>query len=106
MARSLADRLAAISRTHDALTRRDWAGQGLRALAEAETAPFVESGDGRFAYTGDDLLLDPSTALSFGLALHEIIPHGLLQLPQGAAWLVVGLMAFAMAGLLGRPERE
>ena len=72
MARSLADRLAAISRTHDALTRRDWAGQGLRALAEAETAPFVEPGDGRFTYFGDDLLLDPTTALSFGLALHEL----------------------------------
>jgi len=26
---------------------------------------------------------------TFGLALHEIIPHGLLQLPQGAAWVIV-----------------
>ena len=32
----------------------------------------LKPADGRFAYTGDDLLLDPSTALSFGLALHEL----------------------------------
>lgn len=93
MARSLTDRLAAISRTHDALTHQDWSGQSLRGLAYAEIAPYVEDGDGRFTYNGDDILLKPSTALSFGLALHELAAnaarHGALKDGEGQVVITV-----------------
>ncbi len=72
MAESLIARLGAISRTHDALTSGGWKGQGLRALAEAEVAPYADPGDKRFVYHGDDVRLDPATTLSLGLALHEL----------------------------------
>lgn len=72
MAESLIDRLGAISRTHDALTASGWQAQSLRSLVEAEVAPYADSGNGRFTYRGDDLLLEPGTVLSLGLAVHEL----------------------------------
>jgi two-component system CheB/CheR fusion protein len=72
MANSLVDRLAAMARTHDALTARDWQGQNLRALVESEIAPYADPGSNRFSYIGDDMMLEPKTVLSLGLALHEL----------------------------------
>ncbi|NDV00335.1 chemotaxis protein CheB [Pseudoroseicyclus tamaricis] len=72
MASSLLARLAAISRTHDALTAGDWRGQTLRELVAAEVAPYVGEDGGRFRYEGDNIHLSPGTALSLGLALHEL----------------------------------
>ena len=72
MAKSLVERLGAMSRTHDALTARDWKGQNLRALVETEIAPYIGAGKNRFTYRGDDMFLEPKTVLSLGLALHEL----------------------------------
>lgn len=72
MVRSLTERLAAISRTHDALTEGGWERQDLRTLVEAEVSPYVDPSDGRFEYTGQDVWFDPPVALSIGLALHEL----------------------------------
>ncbi|WP_373356609.1 CheR family methyltransferase [Pseudoroseicyclus sp. CXY001] len=72
MAASLTQRLAAISRTHDALTESDWRGQTLRQLVATELAPYAGEDGGRFRYSGDDVFLPPGTALSLGLAFHEL----------------------------------
>ena len=72
MAQSLTNRLGAISRTHDALTAGGWEGQSLKSLVEAEVAPYVNPGNGRFSHLGDDVALSPNTALLLGLALHEL----------------------------------
>ena len=87
MARSLTDRLAAISRTHDALTATDWEGERLTALLRAELAPYVDPEGDRFRYTGEDLILSPRNALPVGLAIHELATnaakHGALSKEGG-----------------------
>ena len=87
MARGLNDRLAAISRTHDALTATDWQGEHFEALLLAELAPYVDPDGDRLRYIGDDLLLSPSNALPVGLAIHELATnaakHGALLHENG-----------------------
>jgi two-component system CheB/CheR fusion protein len=87
MARSLTDRLAAISRTHDALTATDWEGERLTALLRAELAPYVDPEGDRFRYAGEDLILSPRNALPVGLAIHELATnaakHGALSKEGG-----------------------
>ncbi len=87
MARSLTDRLAAISRTHDALTAREWEGEQLRALLRSEFAPYADPDGNRLRYIGDDLFLSPRNALPVGLAIHELVTnaakHGALSQEQG-----------------------
>jgi two-component system CheB/CheR fusion protein len=75
LARSLSDRLAAIARTHDALTASGWEGEQLRALLRAEIGPYVDPDGDRFSYAGDDLLLSPANALPVGLAIHELVTN-------------------------------
>jgi two-component sensor histidine kinase len=69
---ALTGRLAAVSRTHEALTTNNWRGRKLRDLIEAELAPFMNLENGRFSYSGPDLTLDPKVALTLGLAFHEL----------------------------------
>jgi two-component system CheB/CheR fusion protein len=87
MTRSLIDRLAAISRTHDALTEGGWRPQSLKGLVEAEIAPYAEPSNARYEYLGDDVWLDPAVALSLGLALHELTTnaakYGALSTEEG-----------------------
>jgi two-component system CheB/CheR fusion protein len=87
MARSLSDRLAAIARTHDAMTASDWEGEQLRTLLRNELSPYIEVEGGRLQYDGDDLLLTPGNALPVGLAIHELatnaIKHGALTNDHG-----------------------
>ena len=93
MAQSLVDRLAALSRTHDALTGDGWQGRSLRALAEAEVAPYSDTARQRFVYDGDDLMLDPAVAMSVGLALHELATnaakYGAFSTPAGRVRMTV-----------------
>jgi two-component system CheB/CheR fusion protein len=87
LARSLSDRLAAISRTHDALTAADWEGERLKSLLRAELTPYLDPDGDRIRYTGDDFLLSPRNALPAGLALHELatnaVKHGALSVETG-----------------------
>jgi PAS domain S-box-containing protein len=69
---ALTGRLAAVSRTHEALTTNNWRGRKLRDLIEDELAPFINLGNFRFSYVGPDLTLDPKVALTLGLAFHEL----------------------------------
>lgn len=93
MVESLVSRLNAISRTHDALTAEDWDGSSLRALAEAEIAPYLDDVARRFRYRGEDLRLEPRVAMSLGLALHELATnaakHGALSNGEGRVDLTV-----------------
>jgi PAS domain S-box-containing protein len=87
LARNLSDRLAAIARTHDALTASGWEGEKLRALLRAEIGPYVDPDGDRLRYAGDDLLLSPANALPVGLAMHELATnaakHGALSTAAG-----------------------
>ncbi len=72
MAVSLIGRIAAMARTHEALTASDWQGQTLRALVEAEVSSYVGSDNRRFSFIGDDIQLEPRRVLSIALAIHEL----------------------------------
>jgi two-component sensor histidine kinase len=72
---ALTSRLRALSATHDLLTQRDWSDAPLRAVLEAELAPFSKASDVRLNLTGPDVILSPNIALSLGLAIHELVTN-------------------------------
>jgi PAS domain S-box-containing protein len=82
-------RLFALARAHDVLTRENWEGAGLRAIAMEAVAPYR----GRTARTdpfileGPDLRMTPKVALSLSMALHELctnaVKYGALSRRKG-----------------------
>jgi two-component sensor histidine kinase len=66
------DRLMALSRTHDVLTRESWEGADLRDVIDEAVAPHCGSGGDRFRLAGPTLRLPPKAALAFAMALHEL----------------------------------
>ncbi|WP_164852750.1 CHASE domain-containing protein [Novosphingobium umbonatum] len=67
----LEGRIRALSATHDLLMANDWGATALRAIVEAELAPYAQKGGGVTMY-GPDVELAPNDALSLGLAVHEL----------------------------------
>ncbi|WP_168771083.1 PAS domain-containing protein [Palleronia sediminis] len=103
MAENMRSRIAAISRCHDALSARDWEGQTVRQLVEAEIAPYADHGDARFVFDGPDVMLDPTEALSLGLAFHELATnaakYGAFSTPEGQVRVAVEPAARGFARL-------
>ncbi|MFN3275376.1 MAG: chemotaxis protein CheB [Paracoccus sp. (in: a-proteobacteria)] len=64
-------RLIALGKSHDLLTRENWAGADLRNIV-ADTVQPLAGGAGRFRIEGPHLWLMPSAALSIAMALHEL----------------------------------
>ena len=81
-------RLRALSATHDLLTQRDWTDAPMLAVLEAEFAPYCNASDVRLDLAGPDVILSPNIALSFGLAIHELVTnaakYGALSVPNGS----------------------
>ncbi|MXP47464.1 histidine kinase [Altererythrobacter luteolus] len=69
---SLDGRIRALSATHDLLTQSDWGTTPIRALVEAEMAPYARHHDKVLELEGPDVELAPNDALSLGLAIHEL----------------------------------
>jgi PAS domain S-box-containing protein len=66
------NRLVALSRAHDVLTRENWEGAGLREIVDQAVAPYGSSGERRFEVSGSDVRLSPRTALALAMALQEL----------------------------------
>jgi PAS domain S-box-containing protein len=83
-------RLLALSAAHDRLTRNQWEGSSLRAIAEEELAAHAAPGRTLKA-EGPDVHLPPRASLSLSLALHELATnaakHGALAAPGGSVEL-------------------
>lgn len=78
-------RLAALANAHDLLVKQNWTPTPLLRIAEQGLRPFdLES---RFKLAGEEVLIDPQTAVTFTLALHELatnaVKYGALSLPTG-----------------------
>lgn len=79
------ERLGALARTHDMLTKGNWRGVSLRGLIESELAhvPAPE----RIHVLGSDVVLPPEMAVPIGLILHELttnaIKYGALSANEG-----------------------
>jgi len=64
-------RLMALAATHNLLQVGAWRGAVLRDVVATELAPY-EADAVRWTLTGGDVLLEPDTAVAFGMVVHEL----------------------------------
>jgi PAS domain S-box-containing protein len=80
-------RLAALARAHTLLANALWDGAALHALIAEQLQPYRAPEHANVSIGGEDVWLAPSTALTLGLALHELATnaarHGALKSPSG-----------------------
>jgi PAS domain S-box-containing protein len=69
-------RIKALSRAHAILSDSRWQGADLAKLVDEELAPYRSGGDDRISVAGPHVVLDPSTAQTLALALHELATNG------------------------------
>ena len=67
-------RIAALSRSHDLLSRESWEGSGLHDLVREALAPFsaLEGKAERFRIEGANVRLSPKATLALGIAINEL----------------------------------
>ncbi|WEK48208.1 MAG: CHASE domain-containing protein [Candidatus Andeanibacterium colombiense] len=86
-AEGLEGRIRALSATHDLLTRSEWGKTPVRAVIEAELAPYSRELGPSIELSGPNIDLAPNDALSLGLAIHELATnaakYGALSDPGG-----------------------
>jgi two-component sensor histidine kinase len=83
------DRLMALSATHNLLVRREWGTTSFHELATDMLAPYGRP----YAYAGPDLLLEPNTTVTLGMALHELATNAL----RHGAWSGDGIVTVEVA---------
>jgi two-component sensor histidine kinase/two-component SAPR family response regulator len=69
-------RIKALSRAHAILSDSRWQGADLAKLVDEELAPYRSGGDDRISVAGAHVVLDPTTAQTLALALHELATNG------------------------------
>jgi PAS domain S-box-containing protein len=89
------ERLLGLSRAHDLLTRRRWAGVGLGELLEQTLAPVADDIGSRILLDGPELTLPARIGLALSMAVHELATnaakHGALASAAGlvrATWRI------------------
>lgn len=83
------DRLMALSATHSLLAKRQWGPTSFHELVTATLAPY----DRPYAYAGPDLQLEPNTAVTLGMAVHELATNAL----KHGAWSGDGIVTLEVA---------
>jgi len=71
--RSVEGRINALARVHTVLSLSNWQGAEIRRLIDEELAPYAV-GD-QIALSGSELQLQPATAQTIALALHELVTN-------------------------------
>lgn len=71
-AKVIEGRIKALSRAHVLLSDARWQGAELTELVRDELAPYFSTSADRIAISGPNLFLDPTTAQTLALALHEL----------------------------------
>jgi two-component sensor histidine kinase/DNA-binding response OmpR family regulator len=69
-------RVNALSRAHAILSDSRWQGADLAKLIDEELAPYRTGPDDRIKVSGPHVVLDPTTAQTLALALHELATNG------------------------------
>ena len=68
----LGKRIGALARTNGAIAASNWQGASLIRILHEELAPYQDDQDQRVFLTGEEIQLDPATAQSITLVLHEL----------------------------------
>ncbi len=80
-------RIRALAHTHSLLAERDWMEVSLATVVEDEVSPYRNADGTNIAVQGTDLMLNPRSAISLGMAFHELITnavkHGALSKDGG-----------------------
>ena len=69
---ALENRLLALSRAHDVLTRQNWDGADLSEVVTQAVAPFRDRDGHRFRCAGPEVRLNPRMSLAAAMALQEL----------------------------------
>jgi PAS domain S-box-containing protein len=86
---ALEGRILALSKTHSLLGRESWDRVGLRKILDQVLQPFDvnDSQGSRFSVEGDDIRLQPKSALTLTMVFHELatnsVKHGALSIEAG-----------------------
>jgi PAS domain S-box-containing protein len=84
---ALDERLLALSRAHDVLTRESWEGAELSEIVALAVSPYIGSDPARIALDGPSVRLAPRMALAIAMALQELATnaakYGALSAPLG-----------------------
>lgn len=93
---TLENRIIALARAHDLLSKRYWTSIALDTLVRDIVSPFAET-HGKLRVMGDAIEVNPRAALSFTMALNELATnaakYGALHGPEGTVtiqWRVAG----------------
>ncbi|HTH16806.1 MAG TPA: HWE histidine kinase domain-containing protein [Magnetospirillum sp.] len=80
-------RLHNLSQTHNLLNLTAWSGADLAKVLGAELAPYAGAETPRFVMAGDEVLLTPNSAVTLGMAFHELASnsakYGAFSQPRG-----------------------
>jgi PAS domain S-box-containing protein len=82
------ERLHALARTHEILTRSHWERADLGEVARYTLSPYrAHKGPDRIIFEGPQVMLSPQQALAISMALHELatnaVKYGALCVPEG-----------------------
>jgi PAS domain S-box-containing protein len=108
---AIEQRLIALSRAHNVLTRENWEGASLREIVLQALEPYKSYGRTRFHLAGPDVRLLPRTALALSMALHELatnaVKYGALSNEAGQVRIEWSINHLRMPdGLLLRWEEQ
>jgi len=82
------DRLNAMTRSYELISRDQWSDVSLRDVVRQEIEPYRTGRADRVVIGGPDVALKPKLALSLGMILHELgtnsAKHGSLSMPSGS----------------------
>jgi light-regulated signal transduction histidine kinase (bacteriophytochrome)/CheY-like chemotaxis protein len=74
-ARVLNDRIHALSRAHDQITRGNWGSAPLADLFKTEVAAYLGKKSGRIEMDGPDVLVAPHAFATLALVAHELVTN-------------------------------
>jgi PAS domain S-box-containing protein len=101
--RTIEGRINALAKVNTLFVESRWAGADLRSLATRELMAYVEETEARVRIEGPAVLLEPNTAQTAAILLHELATnaakYGSLSVPEGGVELSWSLAADRMFSL-------
>jgi PAS domain S-box-containing protein len=84
---SIAGRIQALANVHRLFVESRWTGAELHSVVSQELSPYCQDGEGRVRIDGPNLSLEPDTAQTIAVTLHELATnaakYGALSVPAG-----------------------